>query len=147
MTTIKETQKNDNYNILLNDIQAYYPNFKTWFSDKVIPGLINNSREILTEYRDNRLVGIAIVKKESNEHKICTIKVIDEYKNRGIGIKLFKRSLLALNTNRPLVTVPEERFSEFHKIFTHFGFELTEIKENYYRKGKKEYIYNGSLEN
>lgn len=134
-----------NYINLLNDIEIFYPNFKIWFSTKVIPGLVNNTREILTEYRNGQLVGIAIIKRTKEEQKICTIKVIPEYQNRGIGIKLFKKSLLSLNTDKPLVTVPEERFNEFHKIFTHFGFKLNEIKKDYYRKGKKEYIYNGSI--
>lgn len=140
--TVKEL---NNYQIILDDIQTYYPDFKKWYSTKVIPGLINNSREIITEYRNNQLIGIAIIKKEKDEKKICTIKVIPEYQNKGIGIKLFKKSLKALNTDKPFVTVPEERFNEFHKIFTHFGFTLTQIKEDYYRKGKKEYIYNGAL--
>lgn len=146
MTVQKDKQFNSYY-LILNDIQELYPEFKYWYSTKVIPGLINGSREILTEYRENRLIGIAIIKNEKDEKKICTIKVLPEYQNKGIGIKLFKRALSSLNTNKPFVTVPEERFNEFHKIFTYYGFQLTQIIEGYYREGKKEYIYNGLLEN
>ncbi|RXJ77207.1 N-acetyltransferase [Arcobacter sp. F155] len=143
--TLKSHTQIKNYERLLVDIESFYPNFKTWYSTKVIPGIINDTREILTEYREDTLVGIAIIKKEKQEQKICTIKIIPEYQNRGIGVKLFKRALNKLSTDKPFVTVPEERFHEFHKIFIHFGFKLTEVKTGYYRKGKKEYIYNGSL--
>ncbi|MFX4238774.1 GNAT family N-acetyltransferase [Aliarcobacter butzleri] len=143
--TAEKIREFSSYNLILEDIQRFYPEFRHWYSSKVIPGLVNGSREILTEYRDERLIGIAIVKNTQEEKKICTIKVLPEYQNKGIGIKLFKRSLSLLNTNKPFVTVPEERFNEFHKIFTYYGFQLTQILEGYYREGKKEYIYNGTL--
>lgn len=143
--TIEKIKHIDSYNLILKDIEKFYPKFKDWYTHKVIPGLINGSREILTEYRDGQLIGIAIIKNERDEKKICTIKVLPQYQNKGIGIRLLKRALNSLNTDRPLVTVPEERFKEFHKIFTYYGFKLTQISNEHYRKNKKEYVYNGFI--
>ena len=126
-------KKIDSYQLILDDIKILYPNFRFWYSNKVIPGLIDGSREILTEYRDNKLIGIAIIKNTQEEKKICTIKILPQYQNRGIGIKLFKKALYSLNTDKPFVTVLVERFNEFHKIFKHYGFELTQIIFDYYR--------------
>ena len=36
----------------------------------------------------------------------------------------------------------EKKLIEFKKVFDYFEFELTDIIDGYYRKGKKEYFYN-----
>lgn len=120
--------------------KKFYPDFKNWYYSKVIPEVINNKREIILEQRANEIVGLSIVK--FDEKKLCTLKIFDEYKNRGYGLRLFEKSFERLETNKPFLTASEEKHQEFKRIFKYYNFELTSVKENLYRKGKKEYFYN-----
>ena len=88
----------------------------------------------------NCLRGIAILK--YNEKKLCHLSVMDAYKNKGYGIKLFKKSFEELKTEKPFLTVSEEKLPDFKRVFDYFGFKLTNVIEGYYRDNKKEYFYN-----
>ena len=83
---------------------------------------------------------MSLVKYE--EKKLCTLKVFDEFQNKGYGLKLFEKSFDALNTDKPFLTVSEEKYLEFEKIFKYFNFELTSVKKGLYRNNKLEYFFN-----
>ena len=125
----------------MESASAYYPQFDTWYFQKVIPDVIAGRRKIITEIRDGNVVGTAIIKL-SEELKLSTLKVSDSVKNRGIGIKLFEKSFELLGTRRPFLTVSEERLPLFQKIFRYYNFELTSVREGIYRSGKKEFFFN-----
>lgn len=74
--------------------------------------------------------------------KLCTLRVVENYQNKGIGIRLFEKSFETLNTRKPLLSVSEEKLPSFKRIFDCYGFKLTSIKDGYYRPNKKEYFYN-----
>ncbi len=124
----------------LTDAKRFYPDFDQWFYNKVVPGL-NSDRQIILEIINKRVAGISILK-NSNEKKISTIKVTNNFQGQKIGYKLLHRSFEVLNTEKPFCTVSEEKFLEFKKIFDYHGFKLTSVHENYYRQGKKEYFFN-----
>jgi N-acetylglutamate synthase-like GNAT family acetyltransferase len=124
----------------LKDAETYYPEFRKWYTEKVIPGLFFADRELIIENRDNNIAGIAIIKKEEN--KLCTLRITDNFQNKGIGLKLFEKSFESLNTEKPFLTVSEEKLVEFEKIFKYYGFKMTSIHNDLYRKGKKEYFFN-----
>lgn len=126
----------------LKDAEKYYPEFRKWYTEKVIPELFTFDRELITEDRNDNIAGIAIIKKEEN--KLCTLRIIDSYQNKGIGLKLFERSFESLNTEKPFLTVSEEKLLEFEKIFRYYDFKMTSVHNDLYRKGKKEYFFNES---
>lgn len=125
---------------LLKSAEFYYPEFKKWYMEKVIPSLPTDDREVIFEYRNSEVAGMAIIKK--SENKLCTLKVMEKYKNKGIGLKLFEKSFNALNTRKPFLTVSEEKLIEFKTIFEHYNFQCTSVHNNLYRKNKKEYFFN-----
>ena len=129
----------------LAEARQYYPSFDMWYFQKVIPEIRSGKREILSEVRDGKIVAIAILKNTSQEKKICTVRVSEEFKNKGLGIRLFQKAFKILQTDKPFLTVSEEKLPDFQKIFDYFKFEQTAVLENYYREGKKEYIFNGKL--
>lgn len=129
----------------LNELSAYYPDFVKWLSIKVIPGLYNGERKILLHQSNNKLAGIAIIKDTIFEKKLCCLRVLPEFQGTGIGLKLFERSFEELNTNKPLLSIAEEQKQTFRKLFEHYGFELAEIYEDYYRPKKKEFSFNGLI--
>jgi hypothetical protein len=138
---------NNFYNIYLNEFykklssaERYYPDFRNWYYKKVVPDILNNQRDFILEHRQDKIVGLSLVKYE--EKKLCTLKVFDEYQNKGYGLKLFEKSFEALNTDKPFLTVSEEKYVEFEKIFKYFNFELTSVKNGLYRDNKLEYFFN-----
>jgi len=124
----------------LNSAKNYYPNFQNWYYNKVVPDILNNKRDFIFENRNDKIVGLALIKYE--EKKLCTLKVFDEYQNRGYGLKLFENSFDKLETNKPFLTVSEEKYLEFKKVFEYYGFELTSIQKDLYRSEKLEYFFN-----
>lgn len=126
----------------LKEAELLYPNFQKWFYNKVIPDVLEDKRKILLEIRNNEIAGIAIVKNTPEEKKLCTLRVTDKYQNKGIGLKLFERAFVELNTSKPFLTVSEEKYKEFEKIFKYYGFKLTNQIKDYYRKGKSELFFN-----
>lgn len=131
----------NNVYLNLKEATLYYPDFKNWFYSKVIPGVLLGERKIILEARENNIAGIAIVNKGC-EKKLATLRVGEFYKNKGLGIKLFEKSFEELRTDKPFLTVSEEKYPEFKKIFRYYGFKLTNIHYDLYRKNKKEYFFN-----
>lgn len=128
----------------LVEASKYYPSFHEWYFNKVVPDIQNGNRKIVSEIRDGKIAGIAILKDTGEEKKICTLRISPDFQNRGIGVRLFKKSFEILQTNKPFLTVSEEKLPEFQKIFDYFNFELSSIADGMYRHGKKEYIFNNS---
>lgn len=125
---------------LLEDSKRYYPDFYKWYHNKVIPGLLNLDRKLVLEYRNGLVAGIAIIKK--SENKVCTLQVIDGFKNKGIALKLIERCFLVLETRQPFFTISEEKLPEYQTIFEHYAFKCTSIHDSLYRSSKKEYFFN-----
>lgn len=127
----------------IKEAKHYYPNFDIWYYQNVIPAIKRGDKQLIMINDKNVLKGISIVKL-NEQKKICTLRVMENYQNRGIGIRLFEKSFEVLGTRMPLLSVSEEKIPSFKKIFDYYGFKLTNIREGYYRKGKKEYFYNES---
>lgn len=129
---------------VLSPLNREYPNFKYWFFNTVVPGLSNGTRKIFVAMVSDKIAGILILK-DSHEKKICTLRVLPEYRRMGIGRQLMEQAVQTLKTNRPLITVSDEHLDEFNPLFAEFGFSATAAYINCYRQGSTEYAYNGYL--
>jgi len=137
----------------LKDLVQSYPNFGSWFYNIVIPELKlkNGTREIVIalskiEGHDKSiLTGIAILKRNRLEKKICTFRIHDDYRNQGIGTELFEKCFEYLGTRTPIITISEDRKNMFEHHLTNYCFQETERLANYYNQGSIEYVYNGKL--
>lgn len=125
----------------LESANIFYPQFNKWYFQKVVPDDIFGRRSIITEMRDGEIAGVAIIKL-SEEFKLSTLKVSDNYVNSGIGLKLFEKSFTLLDTDKPFLTVSEDKLVEFKKLFKYYNFKLTSVHPNLYRNNKKEYFFN-----
>lgn len=130
----------------LNSLSLEYPNFDEWLKCKVFPGLFNGEREILIEHRQGKIAGLAIVKNNLMEKKICCLRVLPKFQNRGIGIKMFIKSMEILDTDKPLLSISENNISKFKKIMDYFNFKQYEKYLGLYKENTKEISYNGYLE-
>jgi len=88
----------------LSMLSEQYPDFRNWLEKKVFTGLYDGTRSILLEWRDGKIAGLAILKNEIEEKKLCCLRIMPEFQNKGIGIKLFQRSFAELGTEKPLLS-------------------------------------------
>lgn len=128
----------------VRDLEEEYPNFKNWFYQIVVPGLVDGTRSIIAVVCHNEIAAILILK-NSDEKKICTLRVSEKYRNLGIGSKLLKVAFKELQTSMPIITVSDKHKHEFENVLEKNGFVLEKAYPNYYLNGVIEYSYNGLL--
>lgn len=127
----------------LNEI---YPGYEKWFYEKQLKGCNSELRNILfVKNEEGKVVGFTCLKKYENEKKICTIFVDEEYRRNGIGTLLFEESMKFLGTSKPLITFPEDRAEMFKSFISKYNWKLTDVIEDVYKLGVKEFCYNGKL--
>ena len=135
----------DIYSVLLES-QEWYPEIFKWYFKKFVPNMINGKRHIIKYHVGSDMTGIALLKKEDNEKKICTFRVKSKYRRNGIGKRLFGKCVEILNTERPMITVSAERLCYFKNIFKYYDLKLEQVLEGYYRENSSEYVFNGYLD-
>ena len=122
-----------------------YHGFCRWYWSRVVPSILTGSKEIIiAEYR-GQITGVAILKNEAGEKKICTLRVRRGFQNQGTGRKMMELAFARLNTQKPFITVSSSRIAQFKKIFSYYGFQPSALYGNYYHSGRAEICFNGSL--
>ena len=151
LITVGEKAQDEVYNYLM-DLEQSYPGFKSWYNETVLREMYqeNSGREIILSisYFDETplgLTGIAILKKTAEEKKICTFRINEKYRKLGIGTELFTECLKFLETDKPMLTVAEDRLEMFQPLIKKYNFEETQRLEDYYVKGSVEHVFNGIL--
>lgn len=129
----------------VRDLKDLYPHFDVWLTDQVLPGLSSGDRSILVEHRSGVLAGLAILKDDGFEKKLCCLRVLPGFQDTGLGYRMFEKAFDQLETRSPLLSVAEERLPVFTRLFDHFGFELAETHRDLYREGRTEFAFNGVL--
>jgi len=127
-------------------LSGYYPLFDQWLESKVLPGILSGERTVLVEYYRRRFSGLAIIKDDGIEQKLCCLRVMPEFQGSGTGLRLFERAFEHLENDMPLLSIAEEQRDTFKKLFSHYGFELAKEYKNYYRPLKDELSFNGLIE-
>ena len=90
--------------IFLKKLVYEYNNFEEWFSQLFISDiLLKNDREIIICECDYQLAGVAILKNDDIEKKICTLRVAKRFQKQGIGQHLMELSFEWLNDDKPLI--------------------------------------------
>lgn len=137
---------------LLNDVLVLslkvkedYPDYKEWYETKQIPGIFDNTRNIIIAHIGNRLVGFISLKKTKTEKKICTFYVEKTFQKNKIGTILVEKAVAYLEEEKPLITIPMDKMKDFKRISNRYNWKVTDIKENLYRIGTPEVIVNGEL--
>ncbi len=132
----------------LSFLRTEYPEFYSWFYDKVIPELSNGSREVFiaqTPLSFGKVNGVLVLKNTNSEKKICTLYVDKESRMNGIGQKFMSIAFNELNTDKPLITVSDTRLKEFNRLLNKFNFESVDTLPDYYAYNHTEYTFNGHL--
>lgn len=135
----------DDILILSLQVKEDYPDYKTWFQEKQIPGIYDNTRNIIVAHFNGRILGFVSLKKSKEEKKICTFYVEKSFRKNKVGTLLVERAITYLEEERPLITIPMNKLNDFIKIANKYNWQITDIKENLYRTTTPEVIVNGSL--
>jgi hypothetical protein len=119
-----------------------YPGIDEWFRTKVVPGLRVGTRTIFRVDRLGSIAAIGIAKADSDELKICTVRVAPSYVGRGMGLRVFDHLLLWLGSDRPHATVSDAKMPQFERIFDRLGFRLTSVHGGLYAPASTEFFFN-----
>ncbi len=124
-------------------LNSDYPDFIEWFNIKVVPNL-SSEREIIITTCDKYISGIAILKQNAQESKICTLRVVPRFQSMGIGSFLLELSMKKLNTIYPYITIPSYKLPEFQNIFAKYGFKKEDEVRGLYHSNVSELCFNHS---
>lgn len=131
--------------LVYNEIELLnyeYPDFDNWYHNKVITEIENGKRDIIIKFIDERIAGLSILKKTKEELKICTLRVMPDFRNQGLATELIKDSIDYLEYELPMITVSGRRHDQYKKLFEKFGFRQVDIKYDYYFLNTCEISYN-----
>lgn len=131
----------------LSNMSCDYPDFNFWL-DKIQSQLNTNMRSIVVckSVSDDKILGVSILKKSSEENKICTLRVANECQRMHIGSRLMEMSLRILEDDKPLITVSEDHIIEFSALLKRFRFAFKNKIKSIYINDKYEYFFNKPYE-
>ena len=86
------------------------------------------------------------MKKDDTESKICTLLVLEGYREKHVASKILEQAFKYLDTTKPLVTIADYKISMFEHIIKKYNWELTQtMSKGYYNDTSRELVYNGKL--
>lgn len=69
-----------------------YPGYPKWFWSKNIPRIFSKTGEIIFYIDGFTVAGLAILKKDIEQSKLCTFHVNEEYRRKGTGSLILEDS-------------------------------------------------------
>ena len=111
-----------------------------------MPDILTGTRDVIIITFNEEVVGVAIVKKEDDERKLCTVYVEPNYRDREITTKLLEEAFSFLGTTKPLISISEEKLDMFQGIIKKYNWEKTQVlPEGYYNENSREIVFNGFI--
>ncbi len=123
-----------------------YQGFRSWYQRLYTEEFeLKYNREIIICEDQFRIVGVAIIKNDLQEKKICTLRVTREYQHQGIGHNLVEMCMQQLHTDKPMITLHTSKLNQFEKLLNYYNFELQQTQKHYYSIFNTELVFNGLL--
>lgn len=127
-------------------ICADYPKHFEWYWTKEIPRVLDGTGEVIFCKIGHEISGVAFLKKDSTESKICTFYVAEKYRGNHIASKMLEVAFRYLGTTKPLISIADYKISMFEPIIKKYNWKLTQtMPKGYYNNSSCEYVYNGKL--
>jgi ASC-1-like (ASCH) protein/GNAT superfamily N-acetyltransferase len=124
-----------------------YPKHFEHYWTKYVPGIFKGERQIVAAYIGNRIAGVAILKRDAEETKICTLFISEEFRGQGVATAVLGEAFKWLGTSKPLITIADYKVAMFNRIIEKYDWRLTQVLEGgYYNDHSKEYVYNGKID-
>lgn len=123
-----------------------YQGFQSWYQELYTEEFeLKYNREIIICEDQFRIIGVAIIKNDLQEKKICTLRVTREYQHQGIGHNLVEMCMQQLHTDKPMITLHKSKWKQFEKLLSYYSFELEQTQKHYYSMFSTELVFNGLL--
>jgi len=135
-------KKTDGIGILRDLLLAnenMYPEIGKWYSEKVIPGLINSERVAYVAFENETPIASAVLKR--GEHaKFCHLRIHENFRDLDLGQMFFTQMTLEARGAAKEIhfTLPESLWYEQTKFFQSFGFTAAVKASRQYRNGETE---------
>lgn len=115
-----------------------YPGYLKWFYTVNLPRIFKGEGDIIFYLDGLEVVSLSILK-NTDEKKICTLLVNEDYQKRGYSKQILEDSFEYLQTETPLITIPTKRLEEFDKIIDAYHWSESSRTDEYY---SEEVIFN-----
>ena len=115
-----------------------YPEYLKWFYTVNLPRIFKGKGDIIFYLDGLEVVSLATLK-NTDEKKICTLLVNEDYRKKGYSKQILEDSFEYLQTDTPLITIPTKRLDEFNKIIDAYNWKETSRTDEYY---SEEVIFN-----
>lgn len=125
----------------LAGVAPLYPGFKEWLYFTFRPDFYRGLRSIILAVSEGELAGLSLLKRTTEENKICTFFVNPYFRENKVGTELMKWSLDHFNGNKTIISVSQEKEAELYPTLKNAGFEMSYSMPDYYRVGTKEVFY------
>jgi len=121
--------------------QLRYPGIRTWFDDKVVPGLSTGERTAYVAYVHGQPVASAILKR-GRDTKLCNLRVREEWQGLDLGRILFSLMVLEVRgiATQLHFSLPESLWAKKKAFFEAFGFTSAYRARRQYRHGDPELV-------
>ena len=117
-----------------------YPEYLKWFYTVNLPRIFKGEGDIIFYLDGLEIVSLSTLK-NTDEKKICTLLVNEDYQKKGYSKQILEDSFEYLGTDKPLITIPSKRLKEFSKIIDAYHWHQTSKTNEYY---SEEVIFNAS---
>lgn len=114
-----------------DEICDSYPDYFNWYWTKQIPRVINGTGEIVICASENIIIGIALLKKDDKERKICTFYIVEKYRRNKISELIISEVFKYLETSKPLITFPDNEYNQFINLVRKYDWEITKEGTEY----------------
>ena len=142
---LKEIYYNRIYRFL-NKLVFEYRGFNNWYYSLFSENAeLKSIREIIVCEDLFQIAGVAIIKNDLEEKKICTLRVAKDFQHQGIGHNLIEMCMNQLNTDTPMITLHKNKLNQFEKLLSYYNFELEQTQKHYYGLFSTELVFNGLL--
>ena len=123
-----------NIDIIMNKVKEFmeleYPGFYDWFNDKVIPGLDDGTRNIVVMMKNDKVIGIANLKKTEKEKKMSNLTVKSFLHHEKYWNEIVNKSLDWLETDQPVVIIAKKEIYKSIELMFERGWYLTDRAKN-----------------
>ncbi|MFZ0957781.1 MAG: hypothetical protein WAN60_15655 [Candidatus Sulfotelmatobacter sp.] len=124
---------------LIHASEDMYPEIRSWYRDKVVPGLKSEQRIAWVAYEGDQAIASAILK-IGQRSKFCHLKIREDFQDMDLGQMFFSQMTLEARHHAKEIhfTLPESLWLERCGFFESFGFSSAEKAAKQYRRCESE---------
>lgn len=122
------------------------PNHFKWYWTKMVPGVLEGSREILVCMVNQKIAGVAFLKNKDEEKRICYFSILEPFRKMDIADLLIESAFEYLGTEKPLISIPITNLSFMGKFINKYHWNRTQVlDEGSYNNTVREIVFNDKI--